>query len=53
MSAAVVSFRAPVLAWAQSNVDESFYQRIQASVLTLLLIVAVGAKFLPTPEIVH
>ena len=50
---AAVSFRAPVLAWAAAQDDESRYRRIQTGVLGACFLVAVAARMLPTPEILR
>ncbi len=53
MSAAAISFQAPVLAWSAAAGDEARYRRIQTIVLGLCLLVALLARFLPTPEILR
>ena len=51
MSAAAISFRAPLLAWSPSVEDESRFRRILRNVLIVALLLCLAMIFVPPPTV--
>ena len=51
VSAAAISFRAPLLAWSPSAEDEARFQRILRIVLIVALLLSLVMIFVPTPAV--
>jgi TonB family protein len=50
MSAAVISFRQPVLAWSVSAEDEARFRRILGRILVACALLALAGHFVPLPQ---
>lgn len=51
MSAAAISFRTPVLAWASAPADNQRYSRIQGGAFAVAIVVGLIARLMPVPEL--